>query len=165
VTALLTALALWAGPTLLKLPSASGGTVDLEADRGKYSMRERRMDFTGAPVKLTRGDAVLTCRHLVALQDEADRITTATCEGDVRFVRADKVITCEKATYDDPAARLTCAGSPVLKSGAVIVTGNLLVYDLERDEATLDDVKGNLPGDQADAREKALQSRHRGGAR
>jgi lipopolysaccharide export system protein LptA len=150
-----------AAPSLTKLPASSGGPVTISAERVRYSLTKRRIDYEGKPVRLTRGDATLTCQHLAARMNEADQVVDATCEGDVRLVRADKIVTCQKATYDATASRLTCEGKSELRNGAVTVTGSRLVYDLERDEVAMEDVQGNVPSDEADARLKELQSRRK----
>lgn len=161
MTATLAILALLAAPSLTRLPATGGGTVTISAEKVRYIFPRHRIEYTGNPVRLTRGDAVLTCKRLGAQLDEADQVQTATCEVDVRFVRADKVVTCEKATYDEAASRLTCEGKPVIHSGGLAATGSRLVYDLERDEVTMDDVQGMLPGDQADQKVQAFQQRRK----
>jgi lipopolysaccharide export system protein LptA len=138
---------------LTRLPAAGGGEIVLSGENvsGRHIFREHRTEFTGTPVKLVRGDATLTCKRLTAQQNEADVFQWATCQGDVHFVRGDRSITCEKATYDDPAARLTCEGNPELRSGKTVLTGKRLVYDLTRDEATLEGITGTTPSADADA--------------
>ncbi len=154
-------LAALAAPSLTKLPAAGGGTVTIAADKVHYVFPKHQVDFTGNPVRLTRGDAVLTCKRLDAQLDDADQVQTATCTTDVRFERADKVVTCDKATYEEVAQRLTCEGKPVIHSGSLSATGSLLVYDLARDEVTMDDVQGNVPAAQADQRLEAYQQRRK----
>lgn len=154
-------LAALAVPSLTRLPATGGGTVTVSAEKVRYVFPKHRIEYTGNPVRLTRGDAVLTCKRLGAQLDEQDQVQVATCEGDVRFVRGERVVTCEKATYDEAASRLTCEGKPVIRSGALSATGSRLVYDLDRDEVTMDDVQGTVPGDQADQRLQAYQQRRK----
>ncbi len=154
-------LAALAAPSLTRLPATGGGTVTIQATTVRYQFTKHRIEYTGNPVRLTRGDEVLTCKRLGAQLDDQDQVQVATCEGDVRFVRADKVVTCEKATYDETASRLTCEGKPVIHSSGLSATGSRLVYDLERDEVTMDDVQGTVPGDQADQKLQAFQQRRK----
>ncbi len=151
-----------AAPSLTRLPATGGGTVTISAKTVRYIFPKHQILYTGDPVRLTRGDAVLTCKRLGAQLDDADQVQTATCEGDVRFVRAEKVVTCEKATYDEAASRLTCEGKPVIHSGNLSATGTRLVYDLDRDEVTMDDVQGTVPGQTADERLQTYQQRRKG---
>jgi lipopolysaccharide export system protein LptA len=95
-------------------------------------------------VKLTREDATLTCRRLVAENDEAGRIRRAVCTGDVRLVRGSRVVTCETATYEEKTSRVTCAGNPVLRDGDNVMRGDELVYDLAADQATLSGARGTI---------------------
>jgi lipopolysaccharide export system protein LptA len=162
VIARLALLAALLAPSVTRLSGAGGGEVVVTAEKVVYAFPKHRIDYTGRPVRLTRGDATLTCQRLGAQMDEADKIVSATCEGDVRFERGGKVVTCEKATYDEPAARLTCEGNPVLHSGGLVASGRLLVYDLGRDEVTMEEVHGSLPSADADAQLKAYQERHKG---
>lgn len=155
-------LAALAVPSLTKLPAAGGGTVTVSADKVRYIFPKHQIEYSGNPVRLTRGDATLTCKRLRAQLDEAEQVQQATCEGDVRFERGERVVTCAKATYEEAASRLTCEGKPVIQSGALSATGSRLVYDLKRDEVTMDDVQGTVPGTQADERVQAYQQRHKG---
>lgn len=163
--AALTALALAAAPSLAKLPAAGGGQVSVTAKQFKYNPTKQRLEYTGDPVRLTRGDAVLSCKLLVAQLDKAGEISEATCEGDVRFERSEKVVTCARAVYQAVAQRLTCDGTgpgkPTIKSGAITATGSHLVYDLAADEVTMQDPEGNVPSAVVDPQVKKFQDRRK----
>jgi lipopolysaccharide export system protein LptA len=150
------ALALLAAPSTASFPAAGGGQVTVEADQFKYSFAKQRLEYKGDPVRFTRGESVLTCKHLVAQLDKAGEVDEATCEGDVRFVKADKVVTCDRAVYQAGAQRLTCtgtgAGRPKIQSGALSATGDLLVYDLANDEVTMEKPEGSAPAPLVDAK-------------
>lgn len=140
---LLLATLLAASSALTRLQGADGGDILLSGVTSLHGIiRAHRTEFLGSPVKMERGDATLTCKKLVAQQDDKDVFQSATCEGDVRFVRGDRVVTCEKATYDDPAARLTCEGNPQIQVGKSVFRGTLLVYDVGLDEFHGTDVTG-----------------------
>jgi lipopolysaccharide export system protein LptA len=161
VSSLPFAALLLAASALTRLPGADGSEIVVSGvDKAQAIIREHRYVFTGAPVKLVRGDATLTCRKLTAQQNAADEFQWATCEGEVKFVRGDRSITCEKATYDDPAARLTCEGHPELRSGKTVLSGDKLVYDLARDEAQLSNMTGHGSAEGAD---EQLKKRDRAG--
>jgi lipopolysaccharide export system protein LptA len=161
MTVLLPALLLAAGVT--DLPNAGSGPVKVDADAYRYRIKERQTEFTGNPVRMTRGDAVLTCKRLMAQNDEAGKIVTASCQGDVRFERGGNTITCEKATFDNPRSRLTCEGNPVLRNGATVAKGTLLTYDLAGDVVTLEPAYITTPGDELETQQKALQARRKEG--
>jgi lipopolysaccharide export system protein LptA len=142
--------ALSAPPALAKLPAAGGGELTVSARQFRYNFQKRQLEYEGEPVRVTRGDSVLTCKRLSAQLDEAGQVTRGVCQGDVRFVRADKVVLCEKATYEAAAARLTCEGKPTIQSGTISATGALLVYDLDKDEVTMTESVGKMPSAQVD---------------
>lgn len=137
------------------------GPVRVDADEVHYAFQRGQVTFLGKPVTLTRDDSRLECRRLVARTDAAGRIVSATCEGDVRFARGTRVVTCERATFDDADDRVVCEGSPVLHDGGTEARGSRLVYDLRSDEARLEGAQVTLPGEEIDARQKALEERRK----
>jgi lipopolysaccharide export system protein LptA len=151
----LVAMALLAAPSVASLPVAGGGQVTVSAKQFKYNIPKQRLEYTGDPVRFTRGDALLSCKQLVAQLAKGGEISEATCQGDVRFERGDKLVTCERALYQAAASRLTCegsgAGKPSIKSGTISATGDRLVYDLAADEVTIDNPVGGVPAAVADA--------------
>lgn len=119
--------------------------VTVTAEEVQYSYKEGKVIFTGKPlVTLTREDATLTCRKLVAENDAAGRIRQATCTGDVKLSRGTRTVTCETATYEEKGARVTCTGNPVLRDGENVVRGEVLTYDLAEDRATLTQARGTV---------------------
>ena len=137
--------------------------VTVDAEEVQYLYKERKVIFTGKPlVTLTRDDAVLTCRKLVAENDEQGRIRQAVCSGDVKLTRGTRVVTCQTATFEEKAARVTCAGNPVLRDGENVMRGDELVYDLAADKATLSGAKGVIlppPGAEIAPRKKKEQGK------
>jgi lipopolysaccharide export system protein LptA len=132
--------------------------VRVDAREVQYAFQRREVVFTGEPVTLTHQDARLTCKRLVAKQDAKGEIALAVCEGEVAFARGLRRVTCAKATYDAPAERLVCEGSPVLHDGGSEARGSRLVYDLRADQAQLENPVVTLPGAEVEARRKALEA-------
>jgi lipopolysaccharide export system protein LptA len=119
--------------------------VTVVAEVVQYLYKEGKVVFTGKPlVTLTREDATLTCRKLVAENDAEGRIRRAVCTGDVKMVKGTRTVTCETATYEEKSARVTCTGNPVLKDGDSVMRGDVLAYDLADDRATLTAAKGTI---------------------
>jgi lipopolysaccharide export system protein LptA len=156
--ALLTALA---APPAAAAAAQSRTPVVVDADDVHYAFQKHEVTFTGAPVKLTKDGAVLTCRRLVARTDEGGRIASAICSGDVRLARGERVVTCDKATYDDAQERIVCDGNPVLKDGPSEARGLRLVYELRSDEAKLEGAKITLPGEEVEQRRGELERRRK----
>lgn len=155
--ALAVALAL-AAPRAAAAPAAAPPPTHVDADRVEYLYKERRTVMTGNPVVMTRDDARLFCKKLVADNDEAGEIRHAICEGDVKLTRGEKIVTCARATYDGQTSTVTCRGDPVLRDGPSIMRGEELVYDLDRDRVLLTHaVKGTLvqrPGEALPVKKK-----------
>jgi lipopolysaccharide export system protein LptA len=132
--------------------------VTVIAEEVQYLYKEGKVVFTGKPlVTLTREDATLTCRKLVAENDAEGRIRRAVCTGDVKMVKGTRTVTCETATYEEKSARVTCTGNPVLKDGESVMRGEVLAYDLSDDRATLTAAKGTIvpkPGLEIPGRKK-----------
>ena len=146
--ALLAALALAAAPA--PAPAKAGKPpkpvpVEVNAASIEYRYKERRTVMTGDPlVTLTREDATLVCRRLVAEIDGAGQIARATCEGDVKLTRGERVVTCQTATFENATGSVTCVGTPELRDGASAVRGERLVYDLDEDRVTLTKARGTV---------------------
>jgi lipopolysaccharide export system protein LptA len=165
--ALATLLAALAGGALplAESPRARAAPVHVDADEVHYAFQKREVTFTGKdgkPVTMTRDDAKLTCRKLVAKTDDAGQIVTAACAGDVRFTRGPRVVTCDRATFDAALDRVTCEGDPVLRDGSSEVKATKLVYELKTDEAKAEGAKITLPGDEVEKRRQALDERRKG---
>ncbi len=157
----LAALAALAAP---KEQPVAGAPVRVDADEVHYAFQKREMTFTGKeakPVTMTRADARLTCRKLVARTDDAGQIVSAACTGDVRLTRGDRVVTCDRATFEAAADRVVCEGNPVLKDAASEVRAARLVYELRTDEAKAEGAQITLPGGEVESRRKALEERRR----
>lgn len=168
--AVATLLAALAAPTArgAALPAGDASRaapVHVDADEVHYAFQKREVTFTGKDAKrvvMTRDDATLTCRKLVAKTDEAGQIVTATCAGDVRFTRGPRVVTCDRATFEAALDRVTCEGDPVLRDGSSEVKATKLVYELKTDEAKAEGAKITLPGDEVERRRQALDERRKG---
>ena len=159
----LLALALAAGGPLAAQDALQRAPVRVDADEVQYAFQKREVTFSGKrPVVLTRADATLTCRRIVAKTGETGQITSAVCNGDVRFVRGERVVTCDRANFDDAADRVICEGSVTLKDAGTEARGTRLVYDLRADNAKLEGdastpVTITVPGHEIDQRQKLIE--------
>ncbi len=158
------ALCALAGAAVPAVDTAKATPVRVDAENVVYAVQKHEVTFPGKdgkPVTMTRDDARLDCRKLVARTDEAGQIVGATCSGDVRLTRGARIVTCDHATYDGPANRVVCEGNPVLREGGSEARGARLVYDLATDQANLEGAVITLPGDEIDQRQKALEAKRR----
>jgi lipopolysaccharide export system protein LptA len=158
--ALLLALAALAGPTSSE--AARRTPVRVDADEVQYAFQKREVTFSGKRlVTLTREDATLVCRRIVAKTGETGQVVAAVCSGDVRFTRGARIVTCEQATYDDAAERVVCEGNVVLKDAGSEAHGAKLVYDLRTDQAKLEGAVITLPGAEIEQRRQAMDERRK----
>ncbi len=144
--------------------AARPSPVRVDAENVVYAFQKHEVTFTGKdgkPVTLTRDDARLSCQRLLAQTDDAGQIVSAACTGDVRLVRAQRTVTCDRATFDGPANRIVCEGNPVLRDAGSEARGTRLVYELQTDQVNLEGAVITLPGEQIDERQKALEARRK----
>ncbi len=138
-----------AGPPGLKADKP----VRMDADEVRFSWKTRQVTVVGKPfVTLLHDDAVLTCRRLTGENDPAGKLRVATCEGEVKLTRGQRTVTCDRATYDRPAGRVVCTGSPVLRDpGGTEARATSLTWDLSADEVRLEGAaQVTVPGGQLD---------------
>lgn len=136
--------------------------VRVDAEEVQYAFQRRVVTFSGKrPVTLTRDNATLTCRKIVAHTDDAGQIVTAACSGDVRFSRGVRTVTCEQATFENAKDRVVCEGNPVLRDGGSEARGTKLVYDLRSDEVKLEGAVITLPGDEIEQKRRQLEERRK----
>ena len=158
--ALLVALAALAAPPAAEM--ARRTPVRVDADEGQYAFQKHEVTFSGKrPVTLTREDATLVCRRIVAKTGETGQVVAAVCSGDVRFTRGARIVTCEQATYDDAAERVVCEGNVVLRDAGSEAHGAKLVYDLRTDQAKLEGAVITLPGAEIEQRRQAMDERRK----
>jgi lipopolysaccharide export system protein LptA len=147
--------------------SLRGSPVRVDADEVHYAFQRHEVAFSGKkPVVLTRDDATLTCRRIVAKTDEAGQIVSATCTGDVRFARGVRTVTCDQATFEEAGERVICSGNTVLRDGGTEARGAKLVYDLKADEVSLEGSKETpttvtVPGENIEQRRRDAEEKRR----
>lgn len=158
-------LAALAKPATISTPA---GPVRIDADEVHYAFQAHEVLFTGAPVTLYRDDATLTCLKLVAMTDISGEVEKATCTGEVKFVRAARVVTCDKATYLAAENRVICDGNAVVREKASEGHGTRLVYDLTTDDVRLTGEPGKpvkilVPKEEVDRRQRLNEERRKEG--
>ncbi len=117
----------------------------VDADHIEYRYKERQTIMTGKPlVTLTREDATLVCKRLVADSEDSGDIRDAVCEGDVKLTRGERTVTCLRATYEGLTGRVICRGDPVLRDGESVIRCDEVVYELDEDKVLLKHPKGTL---------------------
>jgi hypothetical protein len=132
-----------AGPAAA--PRKAPPPTHVEAAHIEYVYKDRKTIMTGSPlVTFVREDSVLVCRKMTAFNDAAGDIQHAVCEGDVKLTRGEKIVTCNRATFDAPTNKIVCRGDPVLHDGASILYCQEVIYDLEQDKVFVKQGKGTI---------------------
>lgn len=138
-----------AGPPGLR----SDKPVRVDAEEVRFSWKTRQVTVVGKPlVTLVHDDATLSCHRLTGENDPAGKLKVATCTGEVRLVRGQRTVTCDRAVYDRDAARVVCTGNPVMRdAGGTEARGTSLTWDLGADEVRLEGAaQVTVPGGQLD---------------
>jgi len=140
-------------PAAVIRPLNTDKQIWMGAGEVRFNWRTHQVTVIGKPlVTLIHDDATLTCRRLTGENDVAGKLKTAVCEGDVKLVRAARVVTCDRATYDRPAGRVVCTGHPLMKDpGGTEATAAKVTYDLTNDEVWMEDAQITVPGAELDA--------------
>lgn len=134
--------------------------VHVQADEVRYNDKRRETVFVGRPlVTLTRADATLQCKRLVAHNDDKGQVRHALCEGDVKLVRGERTATCATATFDNESGRVVCEGNPVLREGESVLHGEKLTYDLNEDRVEMSRVSGTVVPRQGETEQLAPKKR------
>jgi lipopolysaccharide export system protein LptA len=151
-----------ASPSASRLATSAGTVLVIEAEQVQWEFKKRAVTFSGRePVKLTRENKLMRRVRFVA-----GKVESATCRGDVRLVRGERVLTCARAVFAAKADTVTCEGDPVLREGGSEARGHRLTYDLGADEVRFEGKPGEpvriqVPGDEVEARRKALAERRK----
>lgn len=142
--------------------AAAPPPTQVQAAAADYLYRERRTILTGKPlVTFTREDATLVCRRAVADNDAQGDIQHAVCEGDVKLTRGERVVTCQRATFEAAEGTVVCRGDPILRDGGTVMHCEEVTYDLDRDRVYARQVKGTVvqkPGQGLPVHSKAAKS-------
>ncbi len=76
--------------------SGKGGPIDIRADSFVLKNQVRTLIYEGS-VDATQADSTLRCKTLTLHYTEDNQIRDGTCEGDVKFTAADRVVTAGTA--------------------------------------------------------------------
>ncbi|MDF1561607.1 MAG: LptA/OstA family protein [Deltaproteobacteria bacterium] len=121
--------------------------VRIVAETMKVKGAENRAVFTGKPgkpIQVTRGEDRLDCARLVVSYDASGAVETFVAEGSVHMVRKARHLRSERAELDNRKNLLTLTGDPVMEEGKNLVRGEVMRYDLERDEVEVQQVEARV---------------------
>ncbi|RMG18329.1 MAG: lipopolysaccharide transport periplasmic protein LptA [Deltaproteobacteria bacterium] len=134
---------------LALLPAAApagGGTlrpIDIDADTLVLQGKQSRAVFSGS-VTVRRDDWTLTCDRLVVIYDESGHVTNLVATGSVKVVQGTRTLTAEEAHFDNQRELLTLKGKPTVVEGSNVLRGEVITYDLRRDEVRVEQVEAQI---------------------
>ena len=128
--------------------------LDIDAERLVLEGKENRAVFEGS-VTVRRDDWTLTCEKLTVRYDPAGRVTHLLAEGAVRVVQGARVVTAERAEFDNVEEVLTLTGDPIITEGKNVVRGKVVVYDLARDTVRVEKVEARIEAKRLPLEERA----------
>lgn len=114
--------------------------VEIKAKRLKIENQNHKATFT-EEVVATRSDMRMTCDQLIAFYNESGNIERFECIGNVNLKKGNKVATSEKAVYDNAKSLITMTGNPYYTDGENRFWGDVVEYDLEKDEVNVKNIR------------------------
>ncbi len=114
--------------------------VVIKAKNLKIENQSRKATFS-EDVVATKSDMVMTCNTLVAYYNESGNIDKFDCIGDVYLKRKEKQATSRKATFDNKKEIITMTGSPYYTDGENKFWGEIVEYDIGKDEVNVKNIK------------------------
>ncbi len=138
-------------PLLLAAAGSAGGAsprpLDIDAERLVIQGKTNRAVFEGA-VTVRRDDWTLTCDRLSVTYDPSGRVKRLVATGSVRVVQGSRIVTADRAEFDNVREVLTLTGHPVITQEGNVVRGEVVVYDLARDEVRVEKVEATIEASQ-----------------
>lgn len=92
-------------------------------------------------VVATKSDMVMTCNVLVAFYNENGKIERFDCTGDVHLTIKERQATSQKAVFDNLREIITLTGSPYYTDGENKFWGEVVEYDIVKDEVNVRNIK------------------------
>jgi len=112
----------------------------IRAKHLRIENQNRKATFTD-DVQATRSDMKMTCDVLVAFYSESGNIDKFECEGNVRLEMNRRRAFSKKAIYDNLKSTITMTGEPYYTDGENQFWGEVVEYDIEKDEINVKNIK------------------------
>ncbi len=103
----------------------------------------QRAVFTG-DVVVRRGEDRLECLRLTVHYDDAGVVERFVADGQVHMTRGDRHLRSDRAELDNRRNLVTLTGDPVMEEGQSVIRGELMRYDLEKDEVEVQQVQARV---------------------
>lgn len=117
--------------------------VRIDAETMKVKGGEHRAVFTGE-VRVSRGEDRLDCRRLTVHYNENGAVESFVAEGEVHMIRGERHLRSDRAELDNRTNLVTLTGDPVMEEGPNVIRGELMRYDLQKDEVEIRKVEARV---------------------
>lgn len=117
--------------------------VEIVADEMVVRGKSNTAVFTGHVV-VDRDDYHLTCEKLTVSYDRTHRVERLVAEGAVRVVQGGRIVTSQRAEFDNHKEILVLTGDPVMVEGENRVRGEVITFDLTTDEVRVTRVRASV---------------------
>jgi len=97
--------------------------------------------FEGSVVAKSESATIYSDRMLVYSSEDGKNITRIDCNGHVKLVKGERVITSEAATYFAEEDKAIFTGEPRAVEGGNIVTGTKMTYLMKEDRSIVENSK------------------------
>jgi len=114
--------------------------IVIKAKHLKIENQNRKATFT-EDVLATKSDMKMTCDVLVAFYGESGSIDKFECNGNVKLEMSNRQAFSKKAVYDNLKSMITMTGEPYYTDGDNKFWGEVVEYDVERDEINVKNIK------------------------
>ncbi len=114
--------------------------VEIKAKKLKIENKNRKATFS-EDVIAVRSDMKMTCNQLTAYYTENGNVDRFECTGNVVLKKGEKNATSDKALYDNAKSLVTMTGNPYYSDGDNRFWGEIVEYDLDRDEVNVKNIK------------------------
>lgn len=130
------------------LVTGSSLPIDLRSETLVVEHKKRRALFGGGVIA-TRGDLVLECPEVEAVYDQASKVKTVRCLGEVTAREGEKTMKAARGLFDNATGILSLEGEPTFADGERRLVGRTLEYDTGTGLVRLLGAEGLIPAEEA----------------
>ncbi|MEZ4269978.1 MAG: LptA/OstA family protein [Myxococcota bacterium] len=123
--------------------TVSNDPVDFRCDGMHVDTQPRRMVCRGNVVAQQKG-LLICCEEFVGYAKADGSWTHFVCSKDVRAQRNDEQIWSEQATFDLDSGKLFLTGSPKVRRGKSVLSGDRVIVETKRDRVNIDKPRGQV---------------------
>ena len=129
--------------TIVEKIKRESSPIDFRCDAMKVQKNPHIIECVGHVIAVREG-MMLCCNKFTIYTDRQWKWEKATCEGDVRSRKADRLIWSEWAQYQPSDGVLVLEKDPLLQRGQSLIRGNRVYFYMKTDETNVEQPSGNV---------------------